>query len=298
MTWLAHSAARKGFAFMDEFRSLLFVPADSSRKLERARDLRPDAFIFDLEDAVAADKKIGARTLLMQELEHAGPSAAAIFVRVNNFASRLLDDDLRAAAHPRVHAIVLPKCNDAAEVVRVHEQLLGLESEMGMPPGGMKLVLMLESAKGVASAGELARCSSRTIALLFGGEDFSADMGIVRTKSGEEIAIARSLIALAARAERLQAIDGPFTDFNDADGLFEETRRIQQMGFNGKALIHPKQIEIVHKALAPSPEQLLWAEEVVRTFENSGGGVAVVRGKMIDEPVVMQARKILTRRDP
>jgi citrate lyase subunit beta / citryl-CoA lyase len=192
-----------------------------------------------------------------------------------------------------VYGVVLPKCNDAADVAQVHQRIAGLENQIGMAGGSIKLVPILESAKGVARAGELARASSRVIALLFGGEDFCADMGIVRTKTGEEIAVARSLVALAAKAERLEAIDGPFTDFNDTTGLFEETRRIKQMGFTGKALIHPNQIETVQSAMAPSQEEITLAEEVVKTFEQSGGGVAVVRGRMIDEPVVAQARRIL-----
>lgn len=283
----------KGDVFMDECRSFLFVPADSAKKLERARDLRPDAVIYDLEDAVAPDRKAEARALLAGELANAGHLSASMFVRVNCFGSPFLEDDLRAAVHPRVRGVVLPKCKDAAEVVQVHEALSPIEIGMGLQPGSVKLVLMLESAQGVVRASELARSSSRTIALLFGGEDFSADMGIVRTKAGDEIAMARSFLALAARAERLQAIDGPFTDFRDAAGLLEETRRIRQMGFSGKVLIHPSQIEPVHAAFAPSQEQIEWAGEVIQAFEAAGAGVAAVRGKMIDEPVVMQARKIL-----
>jgi citrate lyase subunit beta/citryl-CoA lyase len=278
---------------MDLLQSFLFVPADSSRKLASARNLRPDAFIYDLEDAVSPDRKVEARGMLKDELESAAYRSAKIFVRVNSFGSPFLDEDLRAAVRPQVYGIVLPKCSEAAEVAQVHQRLLGLENQAGMPVGDMKLLLILESAKGVVRACELARSSTRIIALLFGGEDFCADMGIVRTKTGEEIGVARSLVALAAKAERLEAIDGPFTDFGDAAGLFEETRRIKQMGFTGKALIHPNQIDTVHNAMAPSNEEIALAEEVVRTFEKSGQGVAVVRGKMIDEPVVIQARKIL-----
>jgi citrate lyase subunit beta/citryl-CoA lyase len=278
---------------MDELRSFLFVPSDSSKKLERARGLRPDAVIYDLEDAVAPDKKTEARALLKSELDNGAHPSARIFVRVNCFGSPFFDDDLDATVRPQVHGIVLPKSSDAAEVAQVHEKLLQLETQEGMRHGSARLALMLESARGVARATELARCNSRTIALLFGGEDFSADMGITRTKAGDEIATARFLVALAARSERLQAIDGPFTDFHDNAGLLEETRSIKQMGFSGKALIHPNQIETVHAAFAPSQEEVAWAQEVVQTFETSGAGVAVVRGKMVDEPVVNQARKIL-----
>jgi citrate lyase subunit beta/citryl-CoA lyase len=278
---------------MDLLRSLLYVPADSSRKLTSARSLRPDALIFDLEDAVAPDRKVEARRLIQDELEHAASFSAKIFIRVNRFGSPFLEDDLRAAVRPQVYGIVLPKCNETSEVARVHETILGLEKRSGMPEGGTKLILMIETAKGVARAHELARASSRAIALMFGAEDYCADMGIARTKAGDEVTFACSLIGLAAKAEGLEAIDGVFTDFKDSAGLFEETQRVKQMGFTGKTLIHPQQIDVVHSAMAPSEEEIAWAEEVVSTFQKAGEGIVVVRGKMIDEPVVMQARRIL-----
>jgi citrate lyase subunit beta / citryl-CoA lyase len=278
---------------MDLLRSLLYVPADSSRKLMSARSLRPDALIFDLEDAVAPDRKLEARRLIRGELETAGTFSATIFVRVNRFGSPFLEDDLRAAVRPQVYGIVLPKCNETSEVARVHDTILGLEKRNGMPEGGTKLVLMVETAKGVANSCELARSSSRVIALTFGAEDYCADMGIARTKIGDEITFARSLVALAAKAEGLEAIDGVFTDFKDTASLFEETQRVKQMGFTGKTLIHPQQIDVVHNALAPSEEEIAWAEEVVSTFQKAGEGVVVVRGKMIDEPVVVQAKRVL-----
>jgi len=251
---------------MDLLRSLLYVPADSSRKLMSARSLRPDALIFDLEDAVSPDRKLEARGLIAGELAHAAEFTARIFVRVNRFGSPFRDDDLRAAVRPQVYGVVLPKCNEASEVTRVHETILAMERGNGMPKGGIKLILMIETAKGVANARELARANSRVIALTFGAEDYCADMGIARTKTGDEITFARSLIALAAKAEGLEAIDGVFTDFRDTAGLFEETQRIKQMGFTGKTVIHPQQIDVVHRALAPSEEAIAWAEEVVSTF--------------------------------
>ncbi len=278
---------------MDLLRSLLYVPGDSSRKMMSARSLRPDALIFDLEDAVAPDRKLEARGLIQEELEHAAAFSAKIFVRVNRFGSPFLEDDLRAAVRPQVYGIVLPKCNGAAEVAQAHETILGLEKRNGMPEGSTKLVLMIETARGVAHAQELARASTRAIALMFGAEDYCADMGIARSKTGEEVTFARSLIALAAKAEGLEAIDGVYTDYKDVAGLFEETRRIKQMGFTGKTLIHPQQIDVVHNALSPSDEEIAWAEEVVSTFQRAGEGVVVVRGKMIDEPVVTQAKRVL-----
>jgi citrate lyase subunit beta / citryl-CoA lyase len=278
---------------MDLLRSFLFVPADSSRKLMKARSLRPDAFIYDLEDAVSLDKKLEARTMLAAELPNTAALPVKVFVRVNRFGTAFFDDDLRAAVRREVYGIVLPKCASAEEVADVDRRILVLETKSGIPEDSIKLIPILESTKGVAHAGELARSSSRILALNFGGEDYCVDMGISRTKAGEEISFARSFVALAAKSEGLGAIDGVFTDFNDAAGLFDETQRIKQMGFTGKTLIHPNQIDAVHRAMAPSAEEVAWAEEVVSTFKSAGAGVTVVRGKMVDEPVVLQARRIL-----
>lgn len=281
---------------MDLLRSLLYVPADSSRKMASARNLHPDALIFDLEDAVSPNRKLEARRLIQDELKSTAAFSAKIFIRVNRFGSPLLDDDLRAAVHPQVYGIVLPKCGEASEVARMQETIGRLEKRNAMPEGGTKLVLMIETAKGVVNARELARANWRVVALTFGAEDYCADMGIARTKAGDEVTFARSLIALAAKAEGLEAIDGVFTDFKDDAGLFEETQRIKQMGFTGKTLIHPQQIDVVHSAFAPSEEDIAWAEEVVNTFQKAGEGVVVVGGKMIDEPVVVQAKRVLQQR--
>ena len=278
---------------MDVLQSLLFVPADSLRKMASARKMRPDGFIYDLEDAVPVASKVEARHLLSDELNSFINPRPTIFVRVNGFDTAFVEDDLRVFVRPEVAGIVLPKCHDASQIAQVHQELSRLENQMSVPDGSVKLVPILESAKGVARAGELARSSSRIIALFFGGEDFCADMGITRSKNGDEIGVARSLVVLAAKSERLQVVDGPFTDFHDRARLFEETRRIRQMGFTGKALIHPDQIETVHLAMAPSDEEIAAAQEIVSVFENSGRGVTVVRGKMIDEPIVAQARKLL-----
>ncbi|MDP9147763.1 MAG: CoA ester lyase [Acidobacteriota bacterium] len=280
---------------MDLLQNFLFVPADSSRKMASARSLHPDALIYDLEDAVSLAKKAEARHLLAGELANSGGTSAKIFIRVNSFDSEFFEEDLRASVRPGVFGVILPKCHDVAAVSELHQRLQRLENQIGMPEGTIKIVPILETAKGVARASELARSSSRIIALFFGGEDFCADMGIVRTKTGDEISFARSHVALSAKAERLAAIDGPFTDFHDDAGLFEETRRVRQMGFTAKALIHPNQIDTVHRAFAPSGDEIAFAEEVVKEFEKSGEGVAVVRGKMIDAPVVAQARTVLQR---
>jgi citrate lyase subunit beta/citryl-CoA lyase len=144
----------------------------------------------------------------------------------------------------------------------------------------------------------LAQASERVSTLLFGGEDYSAQMGVTRTKRGEELLYARSAITHAAHASGLEALDTVFTDLVDDASLLEETQRVRQLGFTGKLLIHPRQIDVVHKAFAPDSGEIRWAEEIIRAFEAvPGSGVAVAGGQMVDQPVVLQARRILARRD-
>jgi citrate lyase subunit beta/citryl-CoA lyase len=281
---------------MELLRSLLFVPADSRKKIEKARALRPDALIFDLEDAVSPDRKSEARALLSDELKSHAKTGARVFVRVNSVGSELFSADLKVAVDAAVDALALPKCGSAADVAQADREIAQAEGQKGIPPGKLKLVLILETALGVVRAYDLARSSARAIALNFGAEDYSADMGINRSQAVEQITFARSMVAQAAHAAGLEAIDTVFTDFHNETGLIEEVRQAKLMGYTGKALIHPSQIEPVHRAFAPSEPEVAWAREVLEAFEaakTSGSGVIAVRGRMVDEPVVIQARRIL-----
>jgi citrate lyase subunit beta / citryl-CoA lyase len=281
---------------MELLRSLLFVPADSGKKIEKARTLRPDVLIFDLEDAVSPDRKSEARTLLSAELRSPAKRGSRIFVRVNSVGSAFFSDDLNVAVDAAVDALVLPKCGSPAEIAQADRAISQAEGQRGIPPGKLKLVLILETALGVVRAYELARSSARPIALNFGAEDYSADMGINRSQAVEQITFARSMVAQAAHAAGLEAIDTVFTDFHNEAGLVEEVRQAKLMGYTGKALIHPSQIEPVHRAFAPTDPEVAWAKEVMEAFEaakTSRSGVIAVGGRMVDEPVVIQARRIL-----
>jgi len=282
---------------MDLIRSLLFVPADSPRKMAKARTVRPDGYIFDLEDAVAPDRKGDARELLLPELESLPHTKSKICVRINSFRSGLLRDDLAVAVHPRVFAIVLPKCEDAQEIAQVDRWIAELENRSSIPRGQITLHLLLESALGVLRAQDLGRASERVYALSFGAEDYAADMGVSRSHALDEFLVPMSLVAMVAHALRLQAVAGVFTDIKDEVGLFEETRRGIHLGYTGKTLIHPNQIGPVHRAFVPSEERAAWAREVVDAVEaakSAGSGVAVVGGRMVDEPILLQAYRILS----
>ena len=279
-------------------RSLLFVPADSPKKIDKARQLRPDGILLDLEDGVSAQNKLQARALLSRELANFSRGDTRIFVRVNAVESPLFAADLDVAVHPIVSGVAIPKSESRDQIVRTDALIRGLEKERGLAGGRIGLLLFLESPAAVLNAWLLAQAADRVTSLLFGGEDYAAHMGISRTKSGEELLYARSAIAHAAHACGLEALDTVFTDLGDDAALLDETRRVRQLGFTGKLLIHPRQIDLVHEAFAPDAKEIAWAEEIVRAFEAvPGSGIVVAAGQMVDQPVALQARRILARRD-
>jgi citrate lyase subunit beta/citryl-CoA lyase len=285
-------------------RSILFVPGNRPRMLEKARMLLADAVILDLEDAVPPGEKTAARAMVRQALE-AGFYEPRVILRVNAFSTGLAEMDLEEAFAAGVDAVCLPKANTASDVEKLAVLLAPLEQERGLPVGSVGILLMVETAQGVLNAREMACAGSgpgfrRVQALCLGGEDLCADLGAVRTKEGAEIAYTRAHLVLAARAAGVTAIDTVYTDLADQEGLQAEARQSRQLGYSGKLLIHPAQIEPVHRAFALSEEEVDHACRVVAAFEAGeaeGRGVIVVDGRMIDAPVVARAREILTMID-
>ena len=277
-------------------RSLLFVPGDRADMIGKALRYGADALILDLEDGVAADAKPPARHIIAAALEHGFPQGPPIFARINGMESGLLEEDLGIALRPRVDAVCLPKCNSPEELQAVDARLQALEDRWGVPRGRVRLVPMIETARGVLSAPGIARGHSRVAALGFGAEDFTADIGVPRTREGGELAYARAAVSLAAHAGRIDALDGIYADFHDAEGLRADTAAARALGYTGKMVIHPAQINTVHTAFAPSAAEVERARRVVAAFEEAqtrGAGIAVVDGAMVDRPVVLRAQRIL-----
>lgn len=276
-------------------RSLLFVPGNKARMLEKARTLPADAVILDLEDGVPAGEKTSARDSIRWALE-AGAYTPRVILRVNGPNTGLIEADLRGSLTAGMRAVCLPKAERASDVVRLASLLAAFEQEQGLPSGALGILLMVETALGALNAYELARSSRRVLALCLGGEDLCRDLGAVRTREGLEIAYARAHLVLAARAAGTLAIDTVFVDLADHDGLRAEARQARQLGYSGKLLIHPAQIEPVHQAFAPSVEEIAHARRVLQAFEaaqGKGDGVIALDGQMIDAPVVARAGEVL-----
>lgn len=251
--------------------------------------------ILDLEDGVAPEAKPYARQCVAAALEAQFAEELPVFVRVNGLASGLLDNDLGQALRPRANAVCLPKAGSPDEIDAVDARLLILEDRLSMPRGRLRIVPMIESASGVLNAAAIAR-GPRVAAVGFGAEDYTADMGVARTREGGELHFARAAVSLAARAAGVEPLDGIYADFRDVEGLRADTISARALGYSGKMVIHPTQIETVHSAFAPSAEEVDRARRIVAAFEEArarGMGIAVVDGAMVDRPVVLRAQRIL-----
>ncbi len=277
-------------------RSLLFVPGHRAELIEKAPGYGPDALILDLEDGVAPESKPRARRAVVAALERRLAPGLAIFLRVNAVGSGLLEEDLGAAFRPRVDAVCVPKCDTPEQVHAIDAHLERHEDRWGVARGHTKLVPMIESAQGVLNAPAIARSVARVVALGFGAEDFTADIGVVRTREGGEVGYGRAAVSLAAHAGRVEPLDGIYADFRDPAGLEADARAARALGYTGKMVIHPAQIDPVHAVFAPSPAEVEQARRVVSAFEHAqahGEGIAVVDGAMVDRPVVLRAQRIL-----
>jgi citrate lyase subunit beta/citryl-CoA lyase len=274
------------------WRTVLFVPADRPEMLERAQSRGADAILVDLEDAIAPSGKAAAREVLRDAIASgslAGPGAVCIRL---NAVGEGFAEDLAAVAGSDVGAVFLPKAADAATLAEASAQIEGAWGGHGR----IGLVPQVESACGVLAAADLLAVEG-VVAIAFGGEDFCVDLGVKRGVDSLELLLPRAQLGLLASAARLPAIDTVYTAIDDEEGLVREARTARQLGFGGKLLIHPRQVEPVRRVFAPSEEDVSWAHRVLATAaEGDGAGVTVVDGRMVDAPVIAQAERILSRR--
>lgn len=271
-------------------RSRIYLPGNRPRMIQKGPHLGADAVILDLEDSVSPEEKDAARILVARAIEALDFGASEVMVRINPIhAGGLVDLPVVLASGP--DAIVVPKCESRDDVLAVENAI-----KQHNPSKPVAILPMIETAKGILNAYEVAGASARVDAITFGGEDFTQDIGATRTKAGKEIFWGRSMLVIAAKAAGVQALDTVFSDLEDEEGLRRDTREIKEMGFDGRAAVHPAQIEIIHDVFTPTERELQQAVNVKRAAEKArrqGSGVAVVNGKMIDKPIIQRAEKIL-----
>lgn len=283
-------------------RSLLFVPADSPRKLEKSLLSGADAVIIDLEDAIAADQKDAARAnaaAFIKGLPASG-SRPPIFVRVNGLESGLTDADLDAVLPARPHAVVLPKGAGGTSLIHLDAKLTAREAMQGIDEGATKIfAFAIESAAALFLAGTYAGASPRLIGLTWGSEDLSYEFGGTASRDAhgrflEPYRLARTLCLAASAAARVAAIDTVFPDFRNPEGLRREAEEAARWGFAGKMAIHPAQIAVINEVFAPSPEKLAWARAVADAFAAAPDkGTVAVNGVMYDRPHLLHAEQLL-----
>jgi citrate lyase beta subunit len=276
----------------------MYVPGSEQHKLEKAASLGIDGVILDLEDGVAFNRKDEARGIIRQALESINYGRTERLVRINPVSSGRAEADLQAVLPGRPDGVVIPKADSAQIVHTVDEIITRTEKEQGWKEGGIALALLIETAIAFIHLAEICQASRRTQVLIFGAEDLCADTGIIRTVEARELLYARSALVMNAAAFGLQAIDMVQIHYRDIDLLEKECQEALELGFSGKTVVHPSQIETVQRIFTPDENQVSYARRVVegaRDAQIAGSGVFTLDGKLVDLPVVKRAESILAR---
>ena len=283
---------------MHSRRALLYMPGDDRRKIEKAATLGVDCICMDMEDGVAVTRKAEVRAVIARAMQELDFGASERCIRINSIGSGFEEQDLAAALAAHPDAIVVPKIETPEQVRWVSDRIDTYELSGGVMSGSIRLLIGVETAKGIFNLREIATADRRLEAIIFGAEDYAASVGATRTKGATEVLYARSAVVMACAANDLQAIDMVYIDFRDLDGLRLEAEQGAALGFSGKQIIHPNQVVPVQEAFTPSAEAIAYARRVVETFEASqreGKGAYALDGKMIDMPLLKNAQKVLDR---
>jgi citrate lyase beta subunit len=279
-------------------RSHLFAPGDDLRKLHKAVQSNADVVILELEDGVALDRKALARQTVREAAMTIDFGRRARLIRVNDARTPFFEDDVRETLDARPDAYALPKVEGPDDIWRICALLDEGERARGWPAGGIGLFVMIETPRGILNLRDICEADARLKAIIFGADDYAGFTGLHRTPQATELLFARSAIVNACGAYGLHAIDMVFTNFNDDAGLERECVQGRQLGFSGKQIIHPRQIDTVNRCFLPSETDIAWARRVVEGFaasQSNGRGAFALDGKMIDLPVVRQAERILAQ---
>lgn len=278
-------------------RTMMFVPGNNPAMLKDAGIYGADAIMFDLEDAVSISEKDAARYLVYGMVTTIDFGEAELVVRVNGLDTPYWKNDVRAMVKAGIDVIRLPKVETAAMMVELEETILLAEKEFGRNEGETAVMAAVESALGVLNAKEIAfSCPERMMGIALSGMDYTTDMGTHRYPDGQEMLFARNMVLHAARAAKISAFDTVFTDMNDEAGFMRETRLIHQLGYDGKSIINPRQVDWVNRVYQPTEKEIIKAQSVIIAIEEArkkGSGVISLNGQMVDRPVVLQAEQVM-----
>lgn len=282
-------------------RSMLFVPGNNPGIMRDVHIYKPDSVMFDLEDAIAVTEKDSARFLVYNMLvkfkKLYKENNIETVVRINPLESEYGILDIEFAVRGGVDVIRLPKTETVNDIIKVENEIDRVEKEAGIELGMTKIIAAIESPIGAFNAKEIAFSSKRLIGIAIGGEDYVTSMKTNRSSEGIELLVARSMIVMAARAAGIAAFDTVYSDINNEEGFLNEARLIKQLGFDGKSLIHPKQIELIHGVYTPTEKEIQKSLKIVDATEEAlknNLGVFTVDGKMVDGPIIERAKNVLS----
>ncbi len=282
---------------MHSRRALLYMPGDDWKKITKSVTLGVDSICMDMEDGVAVNKKAEARAVIAKALQEVNFGKSEKLARINSIGSGWEKEDIETVLPFHPDGIVIPKLEELKQIQWASEVIEAAELKHGWPMNSIRILVVVETAKGILNLKEIAS-HPRLDAIIFGGEDFAASVGATRTKEAIELLYAREAVVTACAAFGLQAIDIVAIDFKDLEALRAESEFGARLGFSGKQIIHPAQVETVQSAFTPNDEAIAYARRVVETFEASqkeGRGAYALDGKMIDMPLVKSAQKVLER---
>lgn len=279
-------------------RSMLFVPGSNAAMISNTFIYKPDSIMFDLEDAVALKEKDSARILVAHALQHPLYQEIETVVRVNPLDSEFGLADLNAVVRAGVDVVRMPKTETAQDVIDMDHEITEIEKACGREVGSTKMLAAIESPLGITQANQIATASNRLIGIALGAEDYVRNLKTERSPEGIELLFARCSILQAARAAGIQAFDTVYSNANNEEGFLAEAALIKQLGFDGKSLINPRQIELLHNLFAPTQKDVDQARRIIdaaEEAERNGLGVVSLNGKMIDVPIIDRAKLVLER---
>jgi len=280
---------------MPAYRSFLFAPGNHARKVAKVFGCGADNAILDLEDAVARAEKVATRALVVEALSR--PRRGGAYVRVNAFDTEFCYGDAVAVVGPGLDGIILPMVESREQIVAFDWLVGSLERERGLPPGGVDIIPIIETAKGIANVRSIAAAGTRVRRMAFGAGDYTLDVNMEWSLGESELEHARAEMVVASRAAGLEApIDTVWVHINDLEGLAGSAKRARQLGFQGKMCIYPPQVELVNRAFTPTEKEIAFARRVVAAFdeaERAGSSSIQLDGFFIDYPIVYKARRTL-----
>ena len=277
-------------------RTMLYVPGNNPGMVKDAGIYNADCIMFDLEDSVSVTEKDAARFLIHEALNTLNLANKEHLVRINTLESGLGIPDLEAIVPSGKVVIRLPKTETPDDILACENEIARIEKEHGMKIGSTRMMAAIESALGALNAKEIAMASPRLMGIAIGAEDYVTDLKTNRSPAGTELMMGRSMVLLAARAAGIDAIDTVYSDVNNDEGFRDEVQLIKQLGFDGKSIINPRQIAIVHDIFTPTEKEIEKAMAVMQAIKEAnsrGSGVISLNGKMIDRPIVLRAQRTI-----